>query len=254
MHTVLKASLALANTDWTGTNVSFFRSLQSGRQWPFMNANLAAHLPSATDVAGPTFNASCDVVHFLPDGYETVGDLLQKMRADQEVANLYEHTPLSLALSQLSEADRNALLDRGLSQLFNYLPNTRDTGATKLVQVQSEMNADTGLQWDFTSLGSGRIELFLRWDGCHFGDVAQFLSQFENWDKPLADRGKQTRYQVEHVHPTQAEHEPDATEVAPSIVIVDQAETAIGTEVEVEDVLFRRLGNVRSWVMSALRW
>jgi aryl carrier-like protein len=208
-HTVLKASLALANIDWTGTNTSFFRSLQSGRQWPFMDQKLASHLPSSTDVAGPTFQASCDVVHFSPDRHETVSDLLQKMKANQELASRYEHTPLSLALAQLSEADRNAMMERGLSQLFNYLPAGRDEGITKLEQVQSEMNADTGLQWDFTSLGTGRIELFVRWDGCHlrkaevenmledFGDVAAFVSQPQNRDKKLSDREKRARYHVE---------------------------------------------------------
>jgi hypothetical protein len=208
-HTVLKASLALANIGWTGTNTSFFRSLQSGRQWPFMDPQLATYLPSASDVAGPTFQASCDVVHFSTDRHETVGDLLQKMKADQELASRYEHTPLSLALAQLSEADRNAMMERGLSQLFNYLPAGRDEGITRLEQVQSEMNADTGLQWDFTSLGAGRIELFVRWDGCHlrkaevedmledFGNVAAFVSQPQNQDKMLSDREKRTRYHGE---------------------------------------------------------
>jgi aryl carrier-like protein len=224
-HTVLKASLALANIDWTGTNTSFFRSLQSGRQWPFMDPRLAAYLPHASDVAGPTFQASCDVVHFSPDRHETVGDLLQKMKADQELASMYEHTPLSLALAQLSDVDRNALMERGLSQLFNYLPAGRDEGLTKLEQVQSEMNADTGLQWDFTSLGAGRIELFVRWDGCQlrkaevedmledFGDVAAFVSQPQNRDRMLSDRKKQTRYHVEHVEKCSPATEPEVVDV-----------------------------------------
>jgi hypothetical protein len=71
------------------------------------------------------------------------------------------------------------------------------------------MNADTGLQWDFTSLGAGRIELFVRWDGCHlrkaevedmledFDNVAAFVSQPQNQDKMLSDREKRTRYHGE---------------------------------------------------------
>jgi aryl carrier-like protein len=224
-HTILKASLALANVDWTGTNTSFFRSLQSGRQWPFMDQKLAAYLPSASDVAGPTFQASCDVVHFSHDRHETVGDLLQKMKADQELASRYEHTPLSLALAQLSEADRDAMMERGLSQLFNYLPAARNEGITKLEQVQSEMNADTGLQWDFTSLGAGRIALFVRWDGCQlrkaevedmledFGDVVAFVSQPQNRVKMLSDREMQTRYHVDHAEHHSPGIEPEVVDV-----------------------------------------
>ena len=176
-HTLLKAALALANTLWTHSDSAFFRSLQSGRRWPFMNPRLAAHLPSAADVAGPTFQASCDVVHFLPDRSETVGELLRRLKRDQEIATRYEHTPLSLALAALCDADRDALMERGLSQLFNFLPGNvsgddgmRSGGSkSRLQQVQSEMNADTGLQWDFTLRGPGRVGLFVRWDGCQLG-------------------------------------------------------------------------------------
>jgi hypothetical protein len=216
-HTLLKAALAFANTLWTHSDSAFFRSLQSGRQWPFMDPQLAAHLPSAADVAGPTFQASCDVVHFRPDRSETVGELLCKMKRDQEVATRYEHTPLSLALATLCEADRYALMERGLSQLFNFLPgglssSVRDDDGgddvggggskSRLRQVQSEMNADTGLQWDFTLQGPGRVGLFVRWDGCQlgraevegmcedFGRVVGFLVGEGNWGRRLGEFGR----------------------------------------------------------------
>ena len=64
-----------------------------------------------------------------------------------------------------------------MSQLFNFLPGNvsgddgmRSGGSkSRLQQVQSEMNADTGLQWDFTLRGPGRVGLFVRWDGCQLG-------------------------------------------------------------------------------------
>ena len=151
--------------------------------------------------------ASVNVVHF--DRPETVGDFMQRMRADQEVANRYEHTPLSLALAQLSDADRNALMAHGLSQLFNYVPNTRGFAFAKLIPVQDEMNADTGLHWDFTYLGGGYVEVFVRWDGCHPGkaEVGTMLSDIEkvlvwvsepdHWESSLDERTRENRYRVD---------------------------------------------------------
>lgn len=207
VHTILKAALALVNTDWTGSNSAFFRSLQSGRQWPFMDPGLASHLPSAADVAGPTLQASVNVVHFGRP--ETVGEFMQRMKADQEVANHYEHTPLGLALSQLSKADRDALMVHGLSQLFNYVPNNRVFAFARLIRIQDEMNADTGLHWDFTYLGGGNVEIFVRWDDCHLRKVEleamlvdiekvlTWVSDPVNWERSLDGRPRENIYRVD---------------------------------------------------------
>lgn len=208
VHSVLKAALALVNTDWNGSKTAFFRSLQSGRHWPFMDPKLAAHLPSAADVAGPTLQASVSVVHF-DNRTETVGAFMQRMKADQEVANRYEHTPLGLAMAQLAETDRKALMLHGLSQLFNYVPNNRGFAFAKLIRVQDEMNADTGLHWDFTYLGGGDVEIFVRWDGCHLrkvevekmlGDLEKVLlwvSEPAHWDRSLDERPRENSYRVD---------------------------------------------------------
>ena len=208
-HTVLKASLALANTDWTGTSTAFFRSLQSGRQWPFMDTALASLLPSAVDVDGPTLQASFNVVHF-DDGTETVGNLLQRLKSEQELATRYEHTPLSLALANLSVTDRSALLERGLSQLFNWRPSSKHMELQKLRQVQSEMNADTGLHWDFTYLDMQSVEVYVRWDGCQLRKnevedmlhdiekVAKWITQPACWETKLSERTIDPSYRVGH--------------------------------------------------------
>ena len=209
-HTVLKASLALANTDWTGTRTAFFRSLQAGRQWPFMDPALASLLPSAVDVDGPTLQASFNVIHF-DDATETVGSLLQRLKSEQELATRYEHTPLSLAMANLSAADRNALLERGLSQLFNWKPSSKHMALQKLRQVQSEMNADTGLHWDFTYLDMQSVEVYVRWDGCHLrksevesmlhdiANVAAWITQPESWGSRLSEKRMiGSSYRVDH--------------------------------------------------------
>ena len=206
-HLVFKAALAIANTDWTNTNTAFFRSLQSGRQWPFMDEALAAQLPSAADVDGPTLQASFNVINFNQHK-ETAFELFRRLKADQELATRYELTPLSLALASLPESDRNALMIRGLSQLFNWVPNRRHMNLTKLLQMQDEMNADTGLHWDFTALDIKSVEIFVRWDCCQLRQAeleimlddleqcAQWVSDPSNWDKVLDERPMQSRYKV----------------------------------------------------------
>ncbi|KAI7510231.1 acetyl-CoA synthetase-like protein [Hortaea werneckii] len=206
-HTVFKAALAVVNTDWTNTNTAFFRSLESGRQWPFLDSALASHLPSAADIDGPTLQASFNVINFDQEAEVTI-DLLKRLREDQELATRYQCTPLSLALAQLSEADRTALVDCGLSQLFNWVPNRSHLELSKLHQVQDEMNADTGLHWDFTSHGLGEVEAFVRWDCCQLGqdDVKQMLEDLEkvvnwlsdplHWHVPTDERPKESKYRV----------------------------------------------------------
>ncbi|KAK5123139.1 hypothetical protein LTR85_003337 [Meristemomyces frigidus] len=206
-HTVLKASLALANTDWTGTQTAYFRSLQCGRQWPFMDPALASHLPSAVDVDGPTLQASFNLIKFDKDR-ETVRDLLERMKADQDLATRYEFTPMGMAMAQLSELDRSAVMERGLSQLFNWVPNNRHLELKRLQQIQSEMNADTGLHWDFTYLDVKRVEVYVRWDACQLKKteiecmlddmekVARWLSEPEHFDFVLSGRPRESTYRA----------------------------------------------------------
>lgn len=172
-----------------------------------MDPLLAAHLPSAADVDGPTIQPSFNVVQFENDE-ETVGSLLLRMKADQDMATRYECTPLSLALGYLSEPDRTALMERGLSQLFNWLPSGRHMGLNKLHAVRNEMNADTGLHWDFTYVNVSTVELFVRWDGCHLRsrDVESMLDDIESaalwlsesgcWERRLSERVTQSSYRV----------------------------------------------------------
>lgn len=206
-HTVFKAALALVNMDWTNTKTAFFRSLQSGRRWPFVDSALAAHLPSAADVDGPTLQTSFNVIQ-LDGGAETSLEFLNRLQADQELATRYECTPLSLALAPFSESDRNALMAMGLSQLFNWVPNRRHMQLTKLKQVQNEMNADTGLHWDFTSLSVCSVEAFVRWDCCHLrraevesmlGDLdraVHWISEPRRWESRLSERPRESSYRV----------------------------------------------------------
>ncbi|GAB7361784.1 hypothetical protein MBLNU230_g1828t1 [Neophaeotheca triangularis] len=206
-HIVLKAALALANTTWTSTNTAYFRSLQSGRQWPFLPTAVSAHLPSAVDVAGPTLQTTANLIH-LTDPAETLGSFLRRLATDQALTTQYECTPLSSALALTTPADRAALLDVGLCQLFNWLPSRRHLDFKKLQQVQNEMNADTGLHWDFSSRDTQNVELFVRWDGCHLrraevegmvADVeaaAAWVSEVGNWESLLGGRPRGTGYRV----------------------------------------------------------
>ena len=205
-HTVLRGVLALANTSWTGTRTAFFRSLQSGRQWPFMDAALAAYLPSAADVDGPTLQPSFNIIH-LEDA-ETTSNFLQRLKVEQENATKFECTPMSLAFAQLTETDRAVLMQCGLSQLFNWVPSNRHMDLSKVVKMQSEMNADTGLHWDFTHVNTRCVELYVRWDGCHLRkvevesmlddleDIARWLSHPDHWNTRLSEMPCAAHYQV----------------------------------------------------------
>lgn len=206
-HVVLKAALALVNTTWTSTRTAYFRSLQSGRQWPFLPATLTPHLPSATETDGPTLQATANLIH-LRDPNETLASFLHRLHHDQNLTTQYECTPITSALALTAPEDRSALLELGLSQLFNWLPNRRCLEFKRLKQVQDEMNADTGLHWDFTALGAGSVEVFVRWDGCQLrraevegmlGDlerVAGWVADVGNWGRGLGETPRVEGYRV----------------------------------------------------------
>ena len=122
---VFKTAVSLYNIQKTGASHAIFGMLLSGRAWPFLDQSLAAFLPSAWNIAGPTLTSVLEVVKI--DCEETVEQLLRRMDTEQRQLNRYQHLPPGFE-NQLSPKDRAVWL-LGHRQFFNWQPN--QTGAQK---------------------------------------------------------------------------------------------------------------------------
>lgn len=125
ISTIFKTAVSLYNTQKTGASHAIFGMLLSGRDWPFLDQSLAAFLPSAWNIAGPTLTSVLEFVKI--DREETVEQLLRRMDTEQRQLNRYQHVPSGFD-DQLSPKDRAVWL-LGHRQFFNWQPN--QTGAQK---------------------------------------------------------------------------------------------------------------------------
>lgn len=125
VSTIFKAAVSLYNVQKTGASHAIFGMALSGRAWPFLDDSVAAFLPSAWNVAGPTLTSVLEVVRI--DWEETFEQLLRRIDAEQRQLNRYQHIPPDFH-NQLSLRDRAVWL-LGHRQFFNWQPN--ETGAQK---------------------------------------------------------------------------------------------------------------------------
>lgn len=57
VSTIFKTAISLYNIQRTGASHAIFTLFLSGRAWPFLDESLAAFLPSAWTIAGPTLTS-----------------------------------------------------------------------------------------------------------------------------------------------------------------------------------------------------
>jgi hypothetical protein len=112
---VVKTALVLFNIQQTGQEYAIFHSLDAGRSWPFMPAWIP--LPPAMSIDGPTIEWTMNMLRIFPD--ETAGQLLERIRDDQEELSLHVHAPLFKILDGLG-SEGPFLVDAFQRQTFNW--------------------------------------------------------------------------------------------------------------------------------------
>ena len=120
--TLVKAAIALYNTEVTGHPHAIFCNLEAGRAWPFLESWIADSLPNPMKIAGPTLVCSINAIA-VEDAAECVGALLSRMQRDQARLSEHAHAPFSVVKRELGELDGAVMDDVGRRQVYNWDPS-----------------------------------------------------------------------------------------------------------------------------------
>lgn len=96
-----KSAVALFNVLQTGSSHALFNSWESGRSWPFVPPWMAALLPPAMSIDGPTVQWQLNMTEVIPD--ETTLAFLARMALEQDQMKAYEHVPWNRVVQGLRD-------------------------------------------------------------------------------------------------------------------------------------------------------
>lgn len=114
---LVKAAVALFNTEMTGQDHVLFCNLEAGRTWPFLEPWIADRLPNPMSIAGPTLTSTIN--NFALDPLEPIGAFLQRVQVDQVEQSAHAHAPFLAVKQQLGERDGSIVDALCRRQIFN---------------------------------------------------------------------------------------------------------------------------------------
>lgn len=202
--TIFKTAVSLYNVQKTGASHAIFGIALSGRAWPFLDESLAAFLPSAWKIAGPTFTSALEIVRV--DWDETFEQLLRRVDAEQRQLNRHQHIPPDFP-DQLSLRDRAVWL-LGHRQFYNWQPN--ETAAQKSGPADAIMRLILDRDYKVDEKGDGFVwecglndeqsaRVRILYSPYNFSekevaamasemfDIAKWLCNVSNWDKKVQE-------------------------------------------------------------------
>ncbi|KAJ5630493.1 Nonribosomal peptide synthetases (NRPS) [Penicillium longicatenatum] len=215
---IAKAACALFNLHTMGCEKAVFASVESGRSWPFTDAeNEPSSNPLTID--GPTMNETINRIRVVPG--ETVRQFLDRLQEDQLLIEMYSHAPVAsiierLAVSdiivdgegkgQLSDgsADAKTFSDCLPRQIFDWLPPVRPieqegSFEPRMRALEILSRTDLGIVW-FPSLIDDKVLLLdATWDDAQLrsSEVHEAMSKFiyaivwlsepSNLDRPVME-------------------------------------------------------------------
>lgn len=196
-----KMAIGLFNTSMSKQPYAIFTTLMAGRAWPFMSSSLAQHLPNPIDIAGPTMTSVADVLRF--DQQEEIGQLYQRMEAEQQLSSRYQHVSPSM-LSTL-DVDSQGLRLHAMRQIFNWIPGRhgKEVSASRLLQPVGAPGDNNdpppGVAWTCRPVDSETLSFRLRWNlelfpeeevvGIlnHVRSIFEWISDPDNWEKRIEE-------------------------------------------------------------------
>lgn len=139
--TVMKAALALLNTQLTGHKVALFAEYFAARNsWPFLPEWMSRGLPQPMEVDGPMVQKVVVAIEVLltgcakegeeKEGGDSVLGFLLKLQKEQDLMKGYVHAPFRDVVDRLDDttnsndatADAKTTLSISRRQIFNWLP------------------------------------------------------------------------------------------------------------------------------------
>ncbi|KAJ6103316.1 Nonribosomal peptide synthetases (NRPS) [Penicillium sp. IBT 16267x] len=215
---IAKAACTLFNLHTMGCDEAVFASVESGRSWPFTDAESE---PSANPLTidGPTMNETINRIRIAPG--ETVRQFLDRLQEDQLLIDMYSHAPVAsiierLAVSdvivdgngkgQLSDgpADAKTFLSCLPRQIFDWLPAVRPVGQggnfePRIRALEILGRTDLGIVWFPSLIDDKVLHLEATWDDAQLrsSEVYQAMSEFmyaivwlsepSNLDRPVME-------------------------------------------------------------------
>ncbi|KAL8784045.1 MAG: hypothetical protein Q9195_009195 [Heterodermia aff. obscurata] len=172
---IVKTAIILFNSLQTGAQHAIFNTVSSGRLWPFIPADLAAHLPNPHTIAGPTITTLCNVTRIADD--ETITQLLARVNTEQALQNRYQHLPQRM-LAQLND-ESAGLRHQARRQTFDWVAGfekeVRVDGASGRPELEVILPAEKnvvpmGVVWFCRLSGEDGLMVRMGWNPGLFGE------------------------------------------------------------------------------------
>ena len=198
--TILKAAVALFNTQSRGQHHALFCNLDSARKWPFLQDWIVKTLPNPLDIAGPTMGCTINILSV--NSNETVLDFLRKLQEDQIEQSQYADAPFRDIMGHLSDEEAQIIHDIGRRQIFNWDPTLRTRmaiGRKSLSLIGRQGWLDLGVFWNFGLLDDETLVGFILYDDAHLSNaeassalervfqIARWMTTPENWSNHVGD-------------------------------------------------------------------
>lgn len=205
-HAVLiKAAVALLNTQQTGQPHALFANTQLCRSWPFLDPHIAAFLPDPMDIPGPTIEYVFNNIAIHHD--EPVLDLLQRMQRDQDGQTEHARTPILALRERLGDDDGGMLVEILRRQFFQYAPlllreeedDDEDDAAVRLVDWQG--HGDVAIAWHGGMVDAETVQVLVTYNDAVFGAaeveglleglmrIVRWMADPESWGKTVGEYG-----------------------------------------------------------------
>ncbi|KAJ5802192.1 Nonribosomal peptide synthetases (NRPS) [Penicillium pulvis] len=196
---IAKAACALFNLHTMNCDEAVFASVESGRSWPFIDAESEPNSNPLT-IDGPTMNETINRIRVAPG--ETVHQFLDRLQEDQLLIDMYSHAPVAsiherLAVSdvivdgegkgQLSDgsADAKTFLSCLPRQIFDWLPPVRPLEQAGNIEPRVRAleilgRTDLGIVWFPSLIDDNVLNLDATWDDAQLrsSEVYKAMSEF----------------------------------------------------------------------------
>ena len=134
-QTLARAALAIFNVLRTGQPFALFSTVEAGRRWPFVPAWMAALLPPAMSVDGPTCEWVLNMFGVDFGSAETVGQLVGRMASEQAAVEEHAHAPWFRVLEALGSEEAAVAVEASQRQTFVWDVSLRFASTTGDYQV-----------------------------------------------------------------------------------------------------------------------
>ena len=201
---LIKAAFTLFLTLKTHTTTTLFTSVQAGRTWPFAPDWLQDCLPSAMDIAGPTYAYPINVLH-APRSSTTI-EFLHAIAESQAESVKHMHAAPSLVRARLSPKDADALVTKNSPHKFNWLAPLGSAAVREAEPVRvacADRHFSLGLLWNFQQIDGEPdvVRCLVNYDDCQInrGEVLEALEAIWRVAEWMAEEGNWGRRLKEYV-------------------------------------------------------